>query len=1101
MVNQSLAARSRSLSFCLPVPAMLSLWVALLPAASADDIGITVPQGFRVELFADDDLAHDIHSLTTDSRGRIVVSGPGYVRTLLDINGDGKADRYREFADRPKTGAQGMYFLGPHLLCSGDDGLQIFRDDNRDGRADGDPEVFLRIQAGGEHHVHSIQKGPDGWWYIIAGNMSGVTSSYATLPTSPLKLPYAGTLLRLKPDLFGGEVLADGFRNAYDFAFSISGDIFTYDSDGERDVSLPWYEPTRVFQVTPRSNAGWVTRSWKRPERFFDMPPVVASFGRGSPTGVICYRHTQFPGTYYGALFVQDWTFGRIMALPLKPDGSVWDSEPIEFAAGSGQFGFAPTDMEVAPDGSLYVSVGGRGTRGGVYRIVYEANENQETLLSQTVATNDPERLDRVLTAPQPASSWSRAVWVPLAETLGADVFADAAVDEGRRPDQRVRAVEILTELFRGPGEATLTKLSKAKSSQVRARAAWGIGRKNPASPGVAMLLPFLGDREPQVVRAALEALVTASGSEVLEKALPRIAAALGSSDRFVRYSAGSLMEQLSETQTAKLAALLDGNPRALVAMSLGMHLRPTSLDLDAVELAMTVLADSAQPADLRADAARLLELGLGDVGPKLGRDAVFDSYAPQLSLDEFDLKLNPVRTSIAAVFPSGNDELDHELIRIIAMLAPLNRDLIDPLLAGITADSAPTADIHRLAALARIAVDRTYEQTVATAAGLVNLDVKIEQRNLKQDSNWNDRIGELYKALIAVDPAIPQVIVDQPGLGLPGHVLLTNEISQEKVPAAINAFVTRIAADENYKWSNEVVFLIGESTNPAHQKLLREQLDNLSVRDAVLMVIAEKPDAADRQLFVDGLASGQINAVEACLKALKALPASADAGEQFALLSAARRLMNDSREYELREQAVRLLQVNTGEDFAFEFGDDGHKPQPEPLAACDAFLRQQFPDYHPADAGEDAAKTLEMLDTVAWERGNKKHGEQLFAKLSCSRCHGGRQALGPDLQGVARRFSRNDLFAAVVEPNRDVSSRYQTTSIETTSGKIYAGLIVYESVDGLLLRDAAHNTYRIEAHEIEGRQQQRTSLMPAGLLKDVSAQDLADLYAYLREL
>ena len=137
--------------------------------ASAQVPGILVPPGFRVDHYADDDLAHDIHSLTIDSHGRVVVSGPGYVRILIDEDNDGKADSYRQFSSAPKTGAQGMFFIGPHLLCSGDEGLQIFRDDDGNDEADGPGETFLKIAAGGEHHVHSIQKGPDGWWYIIAG--------------------------------------------------------------------------------------------------------------------------------------------------------------------------------------------------------------------------------------------------------------------------------------------------------------------------------------------------------------------------------------------------------------------------------------------------------------------------------------------------------------------------------------------------------------------------------------------------------------------------------------------------------------------------------------------------------------------------------------------------------------------------------------------------------------------------------------------------------------------------------------------------------------------------------------------------------------------
>ena len=98
-------------------------------------------------------------------------------------------------------------------------------------------------------------------------------------------------------------------------------------------------------------------------------------------------------------------------------------------------------------------------------------------------------------------------------------------------------------------------------------------------------------------------------------------------------------------------------------------------------------------------------------------------------------------------------------------------------------------------------------------------------------------------------------------------------------------------------------------------------------------------------------------------------------------------------------------------------------------------------------------------------------------------------------------RFSRSDLFAAIVDPNRDVSARYQLTSVTTTNGKTISGLIVYESVDGIMLRDSDQNTYRIEADEIEAKVKRRVSLMPNGLLKNIGDQDLADLDAYLRRL
>ena len=58
----------------------------------ADELGLRVPVGFKVALYADDELAHDIYCMTIDSLGRVVVSGAGYVRILIDSDEDGRAD-------------------------------------------------------------------------------------------------------------------------------------------------------------------------------------------------------------------------------------------------------------------------------------------------------------------------------------------------------------------------------------------------------------------------------------------------------------------------------------------------------------------------------------------------------------------------------------------------------------------------------------------------------------------------------------------------------------------------------------------------------------------------------------------------------------------------------------------------------------------------------------------------------------------------------------------------------------------------------------------------------------------------------------------------
>ena len=72
---------------------------------------------------------------------------------------------------------------------------------------------------------------------------------------------------------------------------------------------------------------------------------------------------------------------------------------------------------------------------------------------------------------------------------------------------------------------------------------------------------------------------------------------------------------------------------------------------------------------------------------------------------------------------------------------------------------------------------------------------------------------------------------------------------------------------------------------------------------------------------------------------------------------------------------------------------------------------------------------------------------------------------------------------------------------MQTDAGRVYNGLIVYQSVDGLTLRTGTNQTIRLERKEIEFQSHRAESLMPAGLLKGVDDPGYADLYAFLRTL
>src|ERR1700730_9569286 len=73
--------------------------------------GLRVPDGFEVVEYADSKLANDIFHMTIDPRGRVVVSGAGYIRVLVDDKNEGKAARAIQVA-AVKDGAQGMLWEG-----------------------------------------------------------------------------------------------------------------------------------------------------------------------------------------------------------------------------------------------------------------------------------------------------------------------------------------------------------------------------------------------------------------------------------------------------------------------------------------------------------------------------------------------------------------------------------------------------------------------------------------------------------------------------------------------------------------------------------------------------------------------------------------------------------------------------------------------------------------------------------------------------------------------------------------------------------------------------------------------------------------------------
>ncbi|MBA3311726.1 MAG: hypothetical protein M3552_01360 [Planctomycetota bacterium] len=980
---------------------------------------LRVPEGFAATVFAGDDLVHDAYCLTIDGTGHVVVSGPGYIRVLVDRNGDGRADEAIPFADGPKSGAQGLCFDGLDLLAVGDGGLLRYRDADGDHRADGPPKLLLKLKTGGEHHAHAIRRGPDGCWYLLCGNDTAITAQHITAATSPVTQPTAGTLLRFRFHDMTGDVkdvavIADGMRNAYDFDFTAAGDPVTYDSDDEREVSLPWYRPTRVFRLTPGSHAGWLSRSWKRPDLYPEMPEVLASLGRGSPTGVVVYRHHQFSSEYLNSVLVCDWTFGRVIAIPM--DETDRPGEPIDFLRASGTAGFAPTDIAVGASGDVYISAGGRGTTGTVYRIQYVGERG----------------------TPVRGAEDGQGGQSVLRSNLETD---PAALQES------VRDKSPLTRRF------ALEALAEAVSLG-------GADRRFEAL--VEGLSASLVDEEPNVRKAAMHVV-----SKLVPAERDGLKGNLAATSQIVRYHLGRLR-------------------------------RNDRFDVEGLQAAADALEVADLSPDVRYDAVRLAQLSLGDVGPDEQTPDTFSGYAARADLKTRLGQIAPLRSRLASLFPTGDPVVDEEFVRLIAMLRPDDPQVVTRMLDRVTKESHPTDDLHHLFALARVPASRTARRTDATIDALLAIDAKLATRGLRQDSNWNERLGDLAAALTTVDPSMPEAMTRHSEFGRPGHVVLLKGMSADARKRAVPAFLKAADADPDYRWTAEVVAMLGESDANDARSRLRTLFDDATVRGAVLTALSRRPEQADRSKFFTGLDDANVEVVERCVAAIERFSSTSEPQELAALVAALRRLDRDAREYAVRSRIAGLLQAATGEQFGFVPGKAGFLPQRDVIGRWVEYAQAIAPDAVPAPGGDWEA-IRGNLSSAEGLIGDPQRGRQLYEAKSCGRCHDG-GSVGPDLAGVTGRFSREDFFLAIADPDRDVSLRYRGTLIQTRRGTIVTGLVVYESVDGVTLKDG-EKTWRVESDEIEFRKPLETSLMPRGLLKDATPQGLADLEAYIASI
>jgi putative heme-binding domain-containing protein len=137
---------------------------------------------------------------------------------------------------------------------------------------------------------------------------------------------------------------------------------------------------------------------------------------------------------------------------------------------------------------------------------------------------------------------------------------------------------------------------------------------------------------------------------------------------------------------------------------------------------------------------------------------------------------------------------------------------------------------------------------------------------------------------------------------------------------------------------------------------------------------------------------------------------------------------------------------------------------------------------------------------------GNRdfSNGRNMFGAASCFACHrfgqeGG--VTGPDLTSVSGKFSPRDLLESIIEPSKEISDQYGQMVFEMLDGSVQIGRVMNLSGDNVMINTDMLNPNQIvgvDRKRLKSMHESPVSMMPPGLLYNLTKDDVLDLMAYL---
>ena len=517
--------------------------------------GLVISPGLQIQTMATEPTLINPTNIDVDETGRVWVTEAYNYRfqinnnkprtegdrilILEDKDGDGHLETSKVFYQGPELNAPlGIAVLGNRVIISQSPYVWIFYDDNGDDKADRKEILFQGI--GGEQHdhgMHSFTFGPDGKLYFNFGN-SGQTlkdkNNKVVLDQDGDEIGPGkyreGMVFRSDPDGSNVECLGHNFRNNFELAVDSYGTIWQSDNDddGNRGVRINFVmEFGNYGYKDEMTGASWQAKRTNLedsiPLRHWHLndPGVVPNLlqtGAGSPTGILLYEGSLLPEVFQNQIIHSDPGPNVVRSYPVKKNGAGYSAGIVNILKGEKDQWFRPSDVCIAPDGSLIIAdwydpgVGGHRVgdlqRGRIYRIAPDVSqykiqkENYDTPTGAIKALQNPNLAVR------------RHAWISL-HKMGKKAIPglEKLWRKAENPKMRARAFWVLVKMQKG--EKYINEALKDLNPEIRIT---GLRAARQLKLDIIPLVKKLAkDQDPQVRRECFIALRHNKSSEAAD--------------------------------------------------------------------------------------------------------------------------------------------------------------------------------------------------------------------------------------------------------------------------------------------------------------------------------------------------------------------------------------------------------------------------------------------------------------------------------------------------------------------------------------------------------------------------------------------------------